>query len=71
MLERALVRALANRLGVDPDRDLYPAVVVASAVAALRTTLMWWYEHGQSVPLASALEQAFAALAAGESSPTP
>lgn len=64
-IERALIRSLAIRLGVDADLDPYPTIVVSSAVAVHRSTVNWWHEHDQSVPLPQALRSAFDALAAG------
>lgn len=69
--ERELVRALGQRLGVDPDQDLYPTLVVSSAVAVQRSTISWWHAHDNPVPLADALRSAFAALAAGMPAPRP
>ncbi|MPY95486.1 MAG: TetR family transcriptional regulator [Acidimicrobiia bacterium] len=68
-VERALVSALAARLGVDPERDLYPTLVVTSAVAVLRSTLAWWHDNDRPLPLADALRDAFATLATGVANP--
>ncbi len=63
--ERALTSAVGARLGVDPDVDPYPGLVVAWAVATLRSTLEWWLENGRPVPLRVALHRAFQVLADG------
>ena len=34
--ERGMVEAMAARLGLDPDADLYPAIVVATALTIMR-----------------------------------
>lgn len=68
-LERVLVCAVAARLGVDPERDPYPTVVVAAAVAVLRSTMAWWHDNDRPVSLVDALREAFAALAAGLTAP--
>jgi AcrR family transcriptional regulator len=64
-VERVLVDALAARIGADPDRDLYPTIVVAAAVSTARSTMSWWHATGQRRPLDEALAKAFASLAAG------
>jgi AcrR family transcriptional regulator len=69
-LERVLVNAVAARLAVDPARDPYPTVVVSAAIAVVRATFAWWHEHGEPVPLADALRDAFAAIARGMTPPT-
>ncbi|MGB9484354.1 MAG: hypothetical protein WCB86_10730, partial [Candidatus Dormiibacterota bacterium] len=40
--ERSLVEAVAERTGTDPDRDLYPMLVAAVAIAAFRVALTQW-----------------------------
>lgn len=64
-LEHVLVAALAARLRVDPALDPYPTVVVSATVNVLRSTLAWWHEHGETVPLDEALGRAYGALAGG------
>jgi AcrR family transcriptional regulator len=64
-VEHVLVRTLAERLGCDPERDLYPTAVVAAAMATVRSTMTWWNANGRRVALADALGEAFAVLAAG------
>jgi AcrR family transcriptional regulator len=65
--ERALTAAIGARLGVDPDVDPYPGLVVAWAVATLRSTLEWWIENDRPVHLREALHRAFVVLAEGVS----
>jgi hypothetical protein len=64
-LERALLRAMAERLGVGIDESVYPALVVTAAVNALRLTMTWWEAHGRSEDLVSLLDEAFDALERG------
>lgn len=64
-LEAALTGAVARRLGVDPDTDPFPALVVATAVAALRSTMEWWHDNGRPDALNDVLQQAFETLDAG------
>jgi AcrR family transcriptional regulator len=64
-LERALVGALAVRLGVDPEADPYPTVVVTATLNVIRSTVAWWHEHGCARPLDEVLERALRTLAVG------
>jgi AcrR family transcriptional regulator len=61
-VEHALVSALAERLRTDAYTDLTPHVIVACAVATLRTTHEWWVKGNRAVPLDKALAAAFDAL---------
>lgn len=63
--ERTLVQEVAARTGSDPDRDVYPNVAAAAAVAALRASLTVWRNNDASLPLTQLVETAFAHLAAG------
>jgi AcrR family transcriptional regulator len=65
MNERLVTEALAERLGTDPDRDLYPGLLAAAATAVLRTTLTFWAATGGEVPLDRLTTLAWQALAAG------
>lgn len=64
-LERALLHAMAQRLGVDPEDDLYSAVVVSTSVHAMRLALGWWEAKGRKVSLPDVLDEAFDALQSG------
>jgi AcrR family transcriptional regulator len=64
-LERSLLNAMAQRLGVEPEDDLYSAVVVTTSVNAMRLALGWWEAKGRKVSLPSLLDQAFDALESG------
>lgn len=70
-LERRLVLAVAARLGVEPDADPYPALVVAVAMAALRISVTRWREAERTVPLVEVIDESFARLAAGLIAPVP
>lgn len=60
-LEDALAGALADRMGVDADRDPRPLTTAAAALAVIRTTLRWWSEHGgRGASLRDALDRTFA-----------
>jgi AcrR family transcriptional regulator len=69
-LERALLNAMAQRLGVDPEDNLYPAVVVSTSVHAMRLALGWWEAKGRKVSLPELLDEAFDVLEAGLVPPT-
>ena len=63
---------MAARLGLDPDADLYPAVVVASALTVMRVTVRHWQANAVDRPLAELLDVAFDQLAGGlDLPPTP
>jgi AcrR family transcriptional regulator len=63
-IERALVDGVAARIGQDPERDLYPALVVGAAVAAARVALMRW-RSDQRIALERQLGRAFDLLERG------
>lgn len=68
--ERSLAEAVAARTGTDPDRDLYPGVVAASVVGALRAALAQW-RTADAASLPALLSDAFDVLAGGLSLPAP
>lgn len=65
VLERALVEELAGRMGADAERDLQPALLVATAMAAMRAATDTWQAAPRSARLEDLIDQAFAQLAAG------
>jgi AcrR family transcriptional regulator len=70
-IERAIAEALAERLGTDPDRDPYPALLAAVAAGTFRTCLSCWARSGGTVPLDHLADLAFGALAHGLPETTP
>src|SRR3954463_325124 len=64
-LERSLLNAMAQRLGVDPEDRQYPAVVVSTSVHAMRLALGWWEAKGRKVSLPELLDEAFDTLERG------
>jgi AcrR family transcriptional regulator len=68
-LERALLRAMAERLDVDVDASVYPALVVSSAVHAMRLSMTWWEAHGRKQDLVALVDEAFDALERGLTPP--
>ena len=66
--ERAMIDAVAARIGVGPDHT-YPPLVVAVTGAAFRTAMIRWAAGGARRPLAGLVDEAFAVLAAGLADP--
>lgn len=64
-MEGAIAAVVAERCGVDPQADMYPALVVGAAVAAVRTSVMRWCDQEGETPLEDLLGQAFDRLEAG------
>lgn len=62
--ERALIAGVAERTGHDPERDVYPALVVGCAVSATRVALLRWHTDDQ-IGLSELVSAVFAALATG------
>jgi AcrR family transcriptional regulator len=69
--EEALVEALAERMGVDPDRDPQPSVLVSATLAVTRATIRWWHDHQPRTSLAEALHDSVDALGRGLGVSTP
>jgi AcrR family transcriptional regulator len=67
--EQALAEAVAARTGMDAERDIYPRLVVAAALAALRVALAAGAD-GSRRRLRREIDAAFGLLAEGLS-PTP
>lgn len=63
--ERALVAVVAERLGQDPETDLYPRLLAHTAIAALRAAVEVWVSSGRTRTFQSLYREAFASLAAG------
>lgn len=64
-VERHLAEVVARRTGLDVDRDVYPALVVAAAIGALKVGVTVWQERGRQGPLAEVIDGAFDRLATG------
>lgn len=48
-VERALTEGLAERMGVDPDRNLRPELLAALALGVTRVAIRWWAADGSRV----------------------
>lgn len=64
-IERALVAAVAERLGLDPDVDLLPGVLVMAAGGACRVAQQHWVDSGGRRPFPELVGEAFARMAEG------
>ena len=70
-VEEMLRPALASRTGTDSDRDIYPWVLAAAAVAAVRIAVTRWGRSGADrEELVSLLQIFFRAPAAGTGNAT-
>jgi len=65
LVERAATEGLAQRLGADPDRDPYPALLAAAAASVFRASISFWAGSGGAVPLTQLIDLAFRSLADG------
>lgn len=68
-LERGLVEAMAARLGLDPDEDVYPAIVVAAGLTVLRVVVRRWQAQGATGALGDQVDAALDQLARGLEAP--
>lgn len=64
-VERRLTEVLAERMGTDPYRDPYPALVTATALAAARVAALYWSANGGVESLSRLTRLAVEALAQG------
>ncbi|AXB44177.1 TetR/AcrR family transcriptional regulator [Amycolatopsis albispora] len=62
---RAVVVAIAERTGLDPDRDLFPRLLFGVVANAMQAAVMRWHAFGGEEPLTELIDQACAAIAAG------
>lgn len=63
--EAAVSEMVAERMGVDTARDLRPAVVAATTLAALRTALTVWFNADGEADLNALVEEALDLLDGG------
>jgi AcrR family transcriptional regulator len=62
MSEEDFVAEVARRCGLDPERDLYPATVVAAAMGAARVAIAAWQRGDRPQSVAELIDEAFALL---------
>jgi AcrR family transcriptional regulator len=65
LVERAATEGLAERLGVDPGQDPYPALLAAVGASVFRASISFWAGSGGAAPLTQYVDLAFRALADG------
>ena len=70
-VELALVSAVAERVGQNPDREVYPGLLVSAACVACRVALLRWTGLPGRPGYQTLLDEAFRQLAAGLSAPLP
>ncbi|WP_405896739.1 TetR family transcriptional regulator [Streptomyces sp. NBC_00727] len=63
--ETAMVAVVAERLGQDPETDLYPRLLAHVSVSAVRAAVEVWVATGRTRTFQSLYREAFASLAAG------
>lgn len=64
-LEHAIVAALAERRGTDPERDPYPVLLASTAIGLMRAVISIWANLGDTVALDSLADSAMQCLAKG------
>jgi AcrR family transcriptional regulator len=65
VIERSLAEAVAERLGADLERDLYPHVLAAAVCGAERVAITRWLESGPPGGLRGLLREALAQVLGG------
>ena len=68
--QQALAKAIAERTGLDSERELYPSLVAATAIAAVMTTLERWLRLKRPPPLVPMIRGALELLERGLPEPT-
>jgi AcrR family transcriptional regulator len=63
--EDTIARAVAERYGLEAERDAYPRLLSTCAVAAVRVALVLWYERGAEQPLSEVASELFTILGSG------
>jgi AcrR family transcriptional regulator len=64
-VEQRMAAEIARRTGLDPDLDVYPALVVSATIGALRVAIDVWQERGRAGALETLIDDAFDVLAHG------
>jgi AcrR family transcriptional regulator len=70
-VERGMVEEVARRSGLDADLDIYPALLVATVMGAVRVAMAVWQAQDKPGALAEPLDAAFDQLTAGLDVPEP
>jgi len=69
--QQALAQAIAERTGLDVDREIYPSLVAATAVAAVMTVLGRWLRLKRPPPLLPMIREALELIERGLPEPLP
>jgi AcrR family transcriptional regulator len=64
-IEQALVRAVSERMGLDPDSDLFPGLIVSAVCGAYRIAQLHWSDRKGRPSLQDLVDEAFQHLARG------
>lgn len=64
-IEHSVTEGLAERLGVDAERDPYPYLLATCAIAAVKTAIFLWGSGGGGVPLATLTRSALRSIGKG------
>jgi AcrR family transcriptional regulator len=64
-IEQALVHAVAERMGLDPDADLFPGLIVSAVCSAYRIAQLHWSDRKGRPSLTDLVDEAFEYLARG------
>ena len=70
-VEQAMVSAIGERVGQNPERELYPGLLVGAACAITRVALSRWTGLPGRPGLQTLLDDAFRQLSAGLAAPLP
>jgi AcrR family transcriptional regulator len=68
-IQNALAAAIAQRIGTDPEADMYPQILAGAVTAASQVALRHWYAADPPVALRPLLERALQQLATACSQP--
>jgi AcrR family transcriptional regulator len=62
-MQRALAAAIAERQGLDPDRDMLPVVLAGAVTTATQSAVRRWFDADPPVPLRPLVREALGRLA--------
>jgi AcrR family transcriptional regulator len=69
--EQPLAKAIAGRIGADPNRDLYPHVLAAAVTAAVRAATAHWMSTDRVDSLPDLIRQAVRQVVGTQPNPAP
>jgi AcrR family transcriptional regulator len=69
LIERMLAEGIADRIGADAERDLYPRLMAAAVSTALRVAIHHWLKSDPEIPFVPTLVEALGQLKAGLPAP--